>query len=115
MALNDDDYKSRLDMVNEIHALINAADRGTEVSLQIHHALSILDDLDCSSLEDAMALTGLARTMYCRAVEEGIKGSAAAIKLIGEAEKHLERALLFMQLETGKKCPVLEAYRDTMH
>jgi hypothetical protein len=115
MPLSDDDYKSRLEIVNHVHSLIDAADRGMDVSDQIHIAIAMLDELDCSSLEDAMALTSLARTMYCRAVEEGIKGTVAAIKLVGEAEKHLERALLFMQAETGSKCPVLEVYRDTMH
>jgi hypothetical protein len=115
MTSNAAEFKSGLDIVAYLHALIDFADKGGDVSAQISVSLAMLDEMECRTIEDAMGLAFLSRTLYCRAIEQAVKGDPGTIALMDEAEKQMERCLAFMEAECGMRSPTLEAWSRQMH
>jgi hypothetical protein len=89
------------DFAAAFHSLLQLSREGFDVAEQLHECLDMLDETECASVEDALALMTLAHTL---------QGSATVLATkVGSIETH-GMELISLSLASDKYQEIADAY-----
>jgi hypothetical protein len=106
------ELKTVLDLSLAFHGLVRLGRQGVSVSDGIAACLDTVAEMECSSVEDALAYMSMAQTLRSRATEIALETqSPDLILLVLEADKLYDRGEEFIRCYAGITSPFPNARR----
>lgn len=101
MTLNRTKFKSGLDLVASLDALLRMDDMGIEVTAEVAEAMQLLKNLKIEDLEDVLAALFFAERFRSKAAESLSLGDPVNPALLEEVGVNMRKAMEFISTHTG--------------
>ncbi|MDG4675658.1 hypothetical protein P9A16_31655 [Shinella sp. 838] len=101
MTLNRTKFKSGLDLVASLDALLRMDDMGIEVTAEVAEAMQLLKNLKIEDLEDALAALYFAERFRSKAADSLSLGEPVNPALLEEVGVNMRKAVEFIATYTG--------------
>jgi hypothetical protein len=112
MALHDEEFKSASDLADCLQSLLVRSDRGENVVAAMDECYAELEEAQCRTMTDALALLSTSGVFYARAIGLAADGNADCIVLNRAAGELMKRARAFIISEHPEAKPAVSTIRN---